>query len=155
MHSLRRRHVPQQCATANDLKPLKLSLNRAVRFIFNLSRREHITPYLQELHILPIRHRIRFKICLLGFKVLNHIAPFYICEKYTLFCPTTAINLRTGCGRDQLMFRPISERHTKDSIFDKLVIEWNSLPLSIRSCHILTLFKEKLKTFLFKDAFLK
>ena len=37
------------CATGKDLRPLRIMLNRAVRFIFDIRRREHITPYLKKI----------------------------------------------------------------------------------------------------------
>lgn len=142
------------CATDKDLKPLKMLLNRAVRFICNVPWRGHITPFLQKLHILPIRHRIRFKICLLAFRIINNQAPIYLKEKFETFYPTTSINLRVGFGRDELMFKPLPTSTRKDTIFDKFTKEWNLLPFHIRTSNSVAIFKKKLKTFLFRDAFL-
>ena len=52
------------CATAKDLKLFKKIQNRAIRFAFRLKQREHITPYLKQLHFLPFkyRYRIMFKL---------------------------------------------------------------------------------------------
>ena len=52
------------CATAKDKKPLQKIQNRAVRFAFRLKQREHISPNLKQLHFLPVKHRIMFKLCL-------------------------------------------------------------------------------------------
>jgi hypothetical protein len=42
--------------------------------------REHITPVLRELHWLPIKHRINFKIVLITYKALNSLAPPYLAD---------------------------------------------------------------------------
>ena len=143
------------CATGKDLRPLRIMLNRAVRFIFDIRRREHITPYLKKLHILPILFRIKFKVCLLAFKILNDKAPVYLKEKFVTFYPTTTIDLRDGCGRDNFMFKHLKDTKdkTRDTVFDKLIEEWNLLPLNIRKVKSVNVFKTRLKTFYFKKAF--
>ena len=65
-------------ATAKQLKPLKNIQNDAVRFIFNLKLREHVTPYFVKLHFLPIRYLISFKHCLLAFNIANETSPQYL-----------------------------------------------------------------------------
>ena len=74
-------------------------------------------------------------------------------ENFARFYPTTSINLRVGYGRDQLMFERLPRDNKKDSVFDKIIIEWNALPLHIRNTASVNIFKVKLKTFLFKHAF--
>ena len=137
------------CSNKKTLKPLQLILNKAVRFIFNLRRRQHITPFLKKLHFLPIAFRIRFKICLIGFKIFYNLAPDYLLEKFTVFRSTSTMPLRVG--RDDHMFQ--TEMRKKDSIFTKIKTEWNKLSLQIRKLTSITLFKSKLKTFLFNEAF--
>ena len=41
---------------------------------------DHITPIFKQLHWLPVRYRIVFKILLLVYKALNGTAPSYISE---------------------------------------------------------------------------
>ena len=59
-------------------KKLKSILNRAARLIYFLPPRVHITPYLIELHWLPVKARIEFKVCLIFFKALKFNQPSYI-----------------------------------------------------------------------------
>ena len=54
--------------------------NAAARLLNSASKYSHITPVLKELHWLPVRFRIHFKILLLTFKALNGIVPDYIKE---------------------------------------------------------------------------
>ena len=49
-------------ATNKDILPLQRVLNRAVRLIFDLKKRDHITPYLFKLHFLPVKFRIQYKV---------------------------------------------------------------------------------------------
>ena len=73
--------------TESNIQKLQKIQNNAVRFIFKLygkKRREHIMPYLKQLHFLPIRFRIKFKAALLVFKCLNNMAPKYLYEMVQL-----------------------------------------------------------------------
>ena len=46
----------------------------------NSSHYDHITPVLRNLHWLPIKLRIQYKILLITFKALHNLAPIYIQE---------------------------------------------------------------------------
>ena len=138
------------CATDKDIRPLKLILNRAVRFIFKIRWRDHITEYLYKLHFLPIKYRIKFKLSLMAFKIFNNMSPVYLCEEFRNFEPSTTISLRIGSGRDTYMF---DESTSQNSIKNKLITEWNKLPYVLRTVESLTTFKSKLKTFYFRAAF--
>ena len=54
---------------------------------FLLLQHEHITPILLNLHWLPIRYRVVFKILLITYKALNNFAPSYIRDLLTLYVP--------------------------------------------------------------------
>ena len=56
---------------AYQLKKLQLVFNRAARLIAGTAPRERITPVLIDLHWLPIKARIFFKICVLTYTALN------------------------------------------------------------------------------------
>ena len=69
--------------TEKNLQKLQKIQNNAVRFIYGLygkRRKEPISPYLKKLHFLPVRFRIKFKLCLLVFKCINDLAPEYLKE---------------------------------------------------------------------------
>ena len=59
------------------LYKLQLIQNSAARLIVRLRKFDHITPLLMDLHWLPVKHRINYKIALLCFKCLNNAAPSY------------------------------------------------------------------------------
>ena len=54
--------------------------NNAARVVSGSKKYDHITPVLKDLHWLPIRKRIEFKILLLTFKCMQGIAPLYLRE---------------------------------------------------------------------------
>ena len=60
------------------LKKVQSVLNRTARLIFNLPPRVSTTSSLIELHWLPLKARIKFKICLITFKALKFNQPSYI-----------------------------------------------------------------------------
>ena len=49
---------------------LQMLQNWAVRILFKLSKYEHVSYYLSEVHWLPVAQRINFKILLLVFKLM-------------------------------------------------------------------------------------
>ena len=58
--------------------------NWGIRILFNLSKYDHVTFYYTEVHWLPVRQRINFKILLLMYNAVNGFSPAYIQE---LLCP--------------------------------------------------------------------
>ena len=140
-------------ATGKDLKPLQRIMNRAIRFIFNLRRRDHITEYAYKAHFLPVSFRIRFKICLLAYKIINGMSPGYLSDGLEMFQPTTKVNLRVGHGRDNFMFKYPPTKSPHNSLYSKLITNWNILPYQLRTTDNLKLFKIRLKTHLFRIAY--
>ena len=58
--------------------------------IVGAAKHEHMSPILQQLHWLPVKFRIDFKILLLTHKALNNQALDYISELLTLYKPSRA-----------------------------------------------------------------
>ena len=70
------------------LKKVQSVLNRAARFIFNLPPRVPTTSSLIELHWLPLKARIEFKICVITFKALKFHQPSYtVLGNFVFFLP--------------------------------------------------------------------
>lgn len=134
-------------ATSKDLRPLKLMINKTVRFIYDLKFRTHVSPFLKKAHFLPISKRITFKACLLGFKILNNQAPEYFLNDFPKFVPL-AYSLRPDSGRDSFMFSESLQENLSNNLFSKIKREWNMLPFEIRSLSNISSFKKRLKSFL-------
>ena len=73
------------------INSLQFIINCAMRFVYNVGYREHITPYIIKSHILPVKYRIDYKICLTVFKCLRELAPKYLQELLIWNIPTHAI----------------------------------------------------------------
>ena len=125
--------------------------NCAARVIMKANRRSHITPVLKQLHWLPIKYRILYKINLITFHALNFQCPFYIFDLLQNYQPTRALR---SCNQNLLCVPNFRlQTYGARSFSVKAPQLWNSLPTEIRQINSLTLFKSKLKTFYFKLAF--
>ena len=129
-------------------------MNASARLIFCAPKHCHITPLLQQLHWLPIRLRIEFKILLITFKVLQGSAPKCLSYLRSVL-PLSCYDLRRN-NKGILLSTP--KRPTKVTMGDRSFVAaprlWNSLPVSTRSACTTSDFKQKLlKTFLFSKAF--
>ena len=141
------------CSPKFLIAKLQKTLNDGIRFIFDLRRREHISPFLYKLHVLPVEYRIKFKVSLIAFKILNGTAPSYLIDKATTYKPTTNRPTRPGSGRDKFMFECTLSMMKRDTWMSKMMFEWNQLPIELRMCQSIELFKSKLKTYYFEQAF--
>ena len=142
--------------TSIQLNNLQKVQNASVRYIFNLyghQRQQHISPYLKQLHFLPVCYRIKFKIATLVFKSLNNICPEYISE---MICPQTEKKHSLRANNDAfLLHAPPAPRYNKTNgaFCHSAPRIWNALPYNIRSESDLNKFKTLLKTHYFKLAF--
>ena len=108
--------------------------------------------YMQELHWLPVEQRIIFKILLMTFKCLNGIAPSYLSDLVTRHIPRR--NLRSANGHRLFDVEYNLGKYGFRSFSVATLQLWNDMPLGIRSCDSLNDFKKRLKTYLFRKAFL-
>ena len=69
--------------TEHVLHPMQVVLNAAARLVVSAGCLEHITPILRELHWLPIRQRILYKMAVLAFHCSHQSAPTYLSEMFT------------------------------------------------------------------------
>jgi hypothetical protein len=74
------------------LNRLQSVQNAAARLVTGMGRREHITPVLRQLHWLPVRQRVMFKLATLVHRSLAGTAPAYLSDECRL---TTAVGVRS------------------------------------------------------------
>ena len=128
---------------------LQLIQNAAARLVTRTKPREHISPILQELHWLPIRKRIAYKIALLTYKALNNLAPLYIID---LVQPYSSTRTLRSSSQFMLRYPRISRSSYGQRSFTSAAPRvWNNLPVYVRGASSLMMFKSRLKTFLFKS----
>ena len=112
--------------------------NVAARVVVKASRYDHITPILKTLHLLPIRYHTEYKLLLLTFKPLHHVAPSYITDLLQLYHPTRTLQ---SLSDSLLTARSAHLRNYGDRAFCVAAPKlWNNLPLNLRECGSCTQF---------------
>ena len=110
----------------------------------------HVTQALQDLHWLPVRARIHFKILFLVFKAIHGFAPPYINDLVTVK-PKSAYDLRSN---SILLLEPPKEKMLSTlgarSFYAVAPCLWNSLPAELLDIQSLCSFKRKLNAHLFR-----
>ena len=136
-----------------QIDKIQRAQNAAARLIFKQPKFSHITPVLFQLHWLPIKYRIEFKILLFTFKAIHGMAPDYICKlisrksstRYALRS-SQRIVLETPSGKILSTLGGRAFCYAAPKL-------WNNLPCKMSSLDSLSSFKCHLKTYLFKQAF--
>ena len=125
-----------------------------IPIMFRKSKKyDHITPVLKDLHWLPVKSRIIFRVLFIVHTAMNSDAcPTYIQELVTRYAPPRAIR---SVPDGMLLSVPSTHRCivAGDNAFRVCGPRlWNDLPLSLRETQSQTTFKRKLKTHLFNQS---
>ena len=135
------------------LRQLQTIINSSARLIAGLPRfsQDHITPVCIKLHFLPIKARIHFKICLLTYKSLKFEQPVYL--KNLLHFSQPSRSLRSS--EDPKLVEPIiAQSNFSNRCFAFCAPRmYNALPIHVRLIPTVESFKNRLKTFLFTEAY--
>ena len=144
-----------------DIKRLQGAVNAAVRFIYGAGKRVAARPLLIQAHILPVRYRITYKICLLTFKAIHGLAPEYLSSLIEFSVPSrgdntiiTSADQTPRKSNDHFLLKAPPYNYTKSMLSQRSFSYaapqlWNSLPYSLRTCTSTEGFKKRLKTHLF------
>ena len=128
-----------------QLQRLQYVQNTAARVVLQVSKFQHITPVLCELHWLPIQYRIIFKILLLVYKSLNGTSPSYLAQKLHYRSHTRSLR---SVSNELLMQPRLYTKTYGDREFAVLAPrEWISY--EIRKSNTISSFKRSVKTYLF------
>ena len=82
------------------------------------------------------------------YKILNNLAPEYLSDLFYVYKPFRK-NLRSE--NDHTIIN--TGHHIERAISNKMSVTGNSLPIDLRSCTHLNVFKENFKTYYFRIAF--
>jgi hypothetical protein len=140
-------------ASAKQLHKLQVLQNDTARLVTQNPRRTRATPLLAQLHWLPVRQRIQFKVLsVVHNAVYQPRAPGYVKE---LCRPTHSSSLRTLRSRSNgTLSVPKTKKRSSDAA---LCVagprSYNALPQTLRLITHKDSFKCKLKTHLFDVAF--
>ena len=138
---------------ASQLNKVQRVLNTAARLVCCAPRFSHITPLMHELHWLPLKQRILFKILLFAFKASHGIVPTYIQNLISLKSQGT-YNLRSSGGVLLASSTFRTNVTLGDRSFQVAALKlWNALPRELHYIPNLHTFKSNLKTYLFNFAY--
>jgi len=136
---------PPLCTT----EALQRVRNAAARLIFDLSPSEHIIPSLLQLHWLPIRWRVQFKLCCFMQAVVTGRSPAYL---GSIVQPATPS--RSGLRPSSSDFSvPRTRTKFGEPVSYAGPSAWNTLPRHIRETVDSGSFRKLLKTHYFTSAF--
>ena len=133
------------------ISQLQKRRNHAARVITKWRKYDHITPVLVDLHWLPVKQRIDFKIPLLTYKTLNGLALAYMRELLIPYSPKRTIRSTEN--------HPLTPPRCRLEYFGRWSFAataptlWNNLPLNIKQAPSVDIFKSRIKTHLFQLAY--
>jgi len=135
-----------------QLRKLRSVQNATARLIAGTRRRHHITLVLRELHWLPIRERVKFKLACLVRLSLFRQAPLYLADDCCLVSDSTRRSLRSADIPTCVVPRTLSSYGDRTFAAAGTRL-WNSLPVQLHNLDITHgLFRRQLKRHLFREA---
>ena len=115
---------------------------KTYKLIKKIPLRERITPALIELHWLPMKARIIYKICLLTYKALKFGEPKYLYEYLGPFELETSVTVRHASDRHRL-YEPRTNHCSGERSFQYSAARlYNKLPVEIKDSENITQFKK-------------
>ncbi|XP_062621370.1 uncharacterized protein LOC134282960 [Saccostrea cucullata] len=138
--------------THPSMHRLQVAQNNAARCLTKTFYRQHITPVLQQLHWLPVKQRVVFKVLTTMHKSLNSSsASSYIRE----LCPTyqPQRTLRSSSDKWKVIVKKSSNKYGARAISTLGAQLWNNLPLELRELEAHGAFRKNLNTLLFKREY--
>ena len=136
-----------------QLKKLQKILNRSVRLIKGLSPQDRITPAMIDLHWLPVKARLEYKINILTYQALKFGKPKYIRDLLSEFSTNSHLILRHNVERHRLNEPRFNHAFGTRAFRICAPRLFNRVPVNIKDCNTLESFKSKLKTFLFNKCY--
>ena len=137
--------------TAGELHRLQRMQNIAARVTLKLSWDASISRALQDLHWLPVKYRVLYKLLLVTFKVVKLGEPRYLSDMLSTYKPTR--QLRSSSDTDKLCIPFVKSETARRGFRYAAPYNWNDLPKQLRELSSVEQFKKQLKTYLFALAF--
>ena len=118
--------------------------NTLARVIVGQRKFDHITPSLIQLHWLPVRQRVIFKLATLTFKLFHTHQPAYLFELIDNYQP---VRLLRSSNQRLLCVNPTRTVLASRGFKHSAVTVWNDLPADIRNIDTFCGFRRRLKRF--------
>ena len=137
--------------SASNINRLQRLQNSVAQLVTRQSRRDSAMPILRELHWLPVRHRVSYKIAELTFKALHvDLSPTYLQQCVQVYTPARSLRSVNSYTLVQNRSRTVAGDCT---FVHAAATVWNALPVSVTSKDALLSFKAALKTHLCASAY--
>ena len=129
------------------LAPLQRVLHSAARLVYDLKPSDHVTPVLKDLHWLPIKERVDYKLFMLVHSVSTGRTPLYMSDMLTACADVPSLSrLRASSSGDYVV--PRTRLKFGERAFAVAAPRiWNKLPCELKSMKCTSSFKRSLKTF--------
>ena len=134
------------CLTAADNLALQRAERKAVRAVFNASPTTDIAPLYHELGLLPLNLRWKAKRLTTVYKLVSMLDSTKFSPVACLFQRLPTTHNTRNC-RD-LIVPKVNKNHLTKSFCYCAVVEWNSLPLSLKSLPSVFTFKRSVRQLL-------
>ena len=133
----------------SSLKKLQRVQNIAAKIVLKKGRRDSSTWCLKQLHWLPIKLRVQYKVLTLVHKCINDQATENLKELIKPVQPTRP-GLRSSCRVHDLKIPFVKHKTFAERAFSVAGAKlWNNLPEELKLITNFNVFKAKLKTLLF------
>ena len=125
------------------------------KVIFNLRRCDHITDALISLHWLRVPERIILKVATLTYRALHGSAPLYLASSFRCVADMPHRRKLRSASTEQLDVPTCRRSSTIGGRAFPVVGAkvWNGLPSDVTSVSSLSVFKNRLKTYLFRRCY--
>ena len=131
-----------------DIERLQRVQNCLARVVCKASRFSRSKPLLNFLHWLPVKYRIRFKLCTITIKVLFFHQPTYL---FNYLVSLKNSRLLRSSKTNMLTVPRYRTKWGSRAFAVSAPSNWNSLPVNLRTASTVTLFKKIQKTFFFGE----
>jgi len=133
-----------------NLDRLQRVQNSLARVVIQAPLRSSATELRRQLHWLPIRQRVNFKLGTIAFRAIHTGTPTYLASELHRHQPPRALR----SGTTTILHRPhASSDFHQHSFAVSAPATWNNIPAAIRDCASLDTFKTALKTHLFNSVY--
>ena len=127
-----------------DIERLQRVQNCLVRVVCKASRVSRSKPLLNFLHWLPVKYRIRFKLCTITFKAFLFHQPTYL---FNYLVPLQNSRLLRSSNTNMLTVPRFRTKWGSRAFAVAAPSTWNSPPANLGTASTVTSFKKMLKTF--------
>ena len=138
--------------TDANIAKLQRVQNSLARAVCNLPYGAPVTDMLRELHWLPVKHRITYKIASITYRTCHSSQPVYLRDLVINYQP--ARTLRSSSSHLLAVPSRVKTVTASRAFSVAAPTVWNILPVAVKTADSFSIFKRRLKCHLFDTAFL-